>query len=343
MKKSILFLGVAAVLASCSSGEYEEWANPQSSAQEAPQTVSFTATAASAIDFNNVTTDSVQLFVPSATASQAITSQNLFATLSSADGKATSVLNASDKGKVKASELQSAVETLYGKSSDVHQIPTVVTDTIRVNGVGYVRTASVTSTVNLVTPSYAEFLYEMGNESSWKEVHALRSANFDGKYEGFYYLNGEFKFKPNKDDWEGDYEYNGEGKLTQNGNQNIPDPGAGFYFITVDLGEGTYSLYKINQLSLIGDFNSWGGDVDLTYNVTDGAWEADNVVIPTSGNVKFRCNHKWNSDAESVPDFGGTADNLVKGGGNFNLEAGTYDIKVYLSYDGASHATFTKK
>ena len=113
--------------------------------------------------------------------------------------------------------------------------------------------------------------------------------------------------------------------------------------ISVDLGEGTYSLYKIEQLSLIGGFNSWSGDVDLTYNVTDGAWEADNVVIPTSGDVKFRCNHKWNSDAESVPDFGGSADNLVKGGGNFNLEAGTYDIKVYLSYDGASHVTFTKK
>lgn len=336
-------MGLALALASCSSDNYEGWADPQSNAQEAAKSVEFSATAASAIDFNNVTTDSIQLFQPSVTATDPITSQTLFATLSSADGTSTVNINADDKGYVKASELQSAVETLYGKANDVRSIPTVVTDTIKVSGVGFVRTASLTSTVNLVAPDYSEFIYEVGNESGWATSHALRSPDMDGKYEGFYYLNGEFKFKPNANDYDGDYEYNGEGKLTQNGSGNIPDPGAGFYMIDVDLTNSTYSLYKIEQISLIGAFNSWAGDVDLTYNTADGAWEASNVVIPTTGELKFRCNHKWGSDTESVPDFGGSLDNLVKGGGNISVEAGTYDVKLYLSYSGANHAVFTKK
>lgn len=154
MKKSILFLGLAAALASCSSGEYEGWADPQSTAQEDAKTVAFTATAGTAIDFNKVTTDSVQLFVPTAKATDAITSQSLFATLSNADGSATAVIKSDVEGKVSAKDLQSAVESLYGLADDVHQIPTVVTDTIKVGAVGFVRTAKITSTINLVTPSF---------------------------------------------------------------------------------------------------------------------------------------------------------------------------------------------
>lgn len=344
MKKIILALGTVALLASCSGDQYDSWVSPQSNPEEAKQSISLTATPGEAVDFNKVSTDSIKFFSYDLKSDATVRSEKKFLTLFSADKKATVKLSTDDKNQVAAADLQNAVENLYGKAGVERQIPITLTDSVLVSsGEGYVLTADFTSTVNLVTPDFSEFFYEIGNESSWKTSHALRSPDMDGKYEGFYYLNGAFKFKPNADNWDGDYEYNGEGKLTQDGKDNIPDPGAGFYMIDVDLNSSSYSLYKIDQISLIGAFNSWSGDVDLTYNVQEGVWEAKDVVIPTTGDLKFRCNHKWSSDNESVPDFGGSLDNLVKGGGNITVEAGTYDVKLYLSYGGANKAVFTKK
>ncbi len=341
MKKSILFLSLAAALASCSSGEYEDWVEPQATAQETAKTVGFTATAGSAIDFNQVKADSVQLFVPTATATDPITAQSLYATLSNADGSATSSINANAKGYVSAKDLQAAVQALYGLSGSVHQIPTVVTDTIKVGTVGFVRTAKVTSTVNLVTPDFKEYFYEIGNESGWATNHALRSPNFDGKYEGFYYLNGEFKFKPNTGDWNNDYEYNGPGKIADiDGGPNCPDPGAGFYMIDVDLANGTYQLTKVESISIIGNFNSWSSDVDMAYNTETGAWEATTTV--TEGELKFRMNHDWKISWGGANDDGSNFNNLtLNNGKNLKVAAGTYKFQLYISYEGNNKVVIT--
>ena len=88
-------------------------------------------------------------------------------------------------------------------------------------------------------------------------------------------MNGEFKFKPNADNWDNDYEYNGDGKIADNGGSNIPDPGAGFYRINVDLSAGTYQLAKVEYMSIIGSVldANWSVDGDMTYNTADGCWE----------------------------------------------------------------------
>ena len=187
--------------------------------------------------------------------------------------------------------------------------------------------------------SFGTYFYEIGNESGWSASHALYGANADGKYQGYYYLDGEFKFKPNAaDNWDGDYEYDGEGKIADNGGNNCPAPNpAGFYQIDVDLVAGTYKLTQVTSISAIGDFNSWGGDVDLTYNSTSGAWEASNVAL--SGGVKFRMNHDW-----TISWGGDSYDNLTSNNGaNLNVEAGTYDIKLYISHEGNNKVVFTKK
>ena len=344
MKKSILFLGLAAALASCSSGEYEEWADSQSTAQENAKTVAFSATAGTPIDFNNVTTDSVQLFVPTAKATDEIISQSLFATLSNADGSAKTVLPASVDGMVSAEELKQAVQNLYGLSGTVHEIPTVVTDTIKVGTVGFVRTANVTTTVNLVAPQFKEFFYEIDGESGWTVSHALRSPNFDGQYEGWYYLNGEFKFKPNADNWDNDYEYNGDGKIADNGGSNIPDPGAGFYRINVDLSAGTYQLAKVEYMSIIGSVldANWSVDRDMTYNTADGCWEWTGEMA--AGEFKIRMNHDW------AISWGGTnsgtdyANITYNNGKNLTVaEAGTYKVQFYLTYEGNNKVVITKQ
>lgn len=85
-------------------------------------------------------------------------------------------------------------------------------------------------TINMMNYSYkiedlnfAEYIYEIGNESSWATSNPLWGGNFDGKYQGYYYLDGEFKFKPNADNWDNDWgqDPNGEaGQLVQDGEKH---------------------------------------------------------------------------------------------------------------------------
>lgn len=192
--------------------------------------------------------------------------------------------------------------------------------------------------------SYSEYFYEIGNESSWSTSHALYGANGDGNYLGYYYLNGEFKFKPNADDWTGDYEYNGEGKIADNGGSNIPDPGAGFYRISVDLANLTYSLMKVSSISMIGTVRgNWDTDIDMTYNASTGNWEWTGEL--NAGNVKFRVNHDWTyswGGKNSATDY----DNLTETNGKdlSVAESGTYKVTLSVHHEnGACSVKFVKQ
>ena len=218
----------------------------------------------------------------------------------------------------------------------------------------YVRALASTKGTNIVTsnvveilvvpaseiaPAWPEFIYEIGNESGWGTAHALRSPAQDGIYVGFYWLDGEFKFKPNKDNWDNDLEYvNGTttgGTLTDGGGPNCPDPGAGFYQINLDAAGMTYSLLKIESISMIGGFNGWGEDLEMTYNTTEGCWEVTTDAV--SGEFKFRANHDW------AINWGGSENNLTQDGSNLNIEAGTYKFQLYISYVGNNRVVITKQ
>ena len=183
-----------------------------------------------------------------------------------------------------------------------------------------------------ITPlNFSEFYYEIGNESSWSAAHPLYSAANDGKYQGYYYLDGEFKFKPNADNWDDDLEYvDGDsmgGTLQSSGGPNCPNPGAGFYQINLDAGALSYNLVRIEAIGIIGGFNEWGGDVDMTYNKDEGCWEAT-ATIDSDTELKFRANHDW------AINWGGDVNNLTQDGANLNVSAGTHTFKLYLSYQG---------
>ena len=181
---------------------------------------------------------------------------------------------------------------------------------------------------------YPDNFYEIGNEGGWSTSHLLLG-NGNGQYQGFYYLDGEFKFKPNADNWDNDLEYvSGDatsGSLTDGGGPNCPDPGAGFYQINLDFANMYYSLLKIESISMIGGFNGWGEDLEMTYNKEEGCWEVTTDAV--SGEFKFRANHDWGIN------WGGSVDNLTQGGANLTIDGGTHTFKLYLSYEGAHHVT----
>lgn len=193
-------------------------------------------------------------------------------------------------------------------------------------------------------PTFAEYIYLRGADTSWGdgEPYALHSGKagdaFNGKYKGFGYLSGEFKFLPNNDNWNGDWECTGEGKIGE-GTANCPAPTtAGYYMIDVDLNEMTYSITLITTIGIIGPAQAggWNTDTDMTYNAETRTWEAKGVSL-TADQMKFRANDAWDIN------WGGSLDALVQGGDNITLaEAGTYNVVLYALCDGLAKATLTK-
>ena len=183
---------------------------------------------------------------------------------------------------------------------------------------------------------FNEFIYEIGNESGWSEPHPLHG-NGLGQYSAVIYLNGEFKFKPNKDNWDGDWEkVSGDatsGTLTADGGPNMDGVEPGFYYVQVDLKEMTYKVTPVTAISIIGSVRgAWETDVDMTYNEIMKCWEARETL--NAGEFKFRLNHDW------AVNWGGTFDDLTQDGPNLQLAAdGPYVIRLYLSDEAPAHCT----
>lgn len=426
------------------SEDYTDWADPQRNDPETAKTVTLTVSPAAAIDFATVTTDSVQLFIPTVAVSDVATN-NYTVVLNSPDGTSTQTITAVENGIVSVSELETAYYNLVGRNPIERTIALDISAYTNVNGQSIKSVGSTTATLTANAPviysqyyivgnvngwnnadtsiplsngggdqyadptftatfaapesgnvefkifpaesmgdwnatniisataddaagkfSYANeggnlvieaqpnakyyrvtfdmlngtwsyvalnfstFIYEIGNESSWSTSHALYGANSDGNYLGYYYLDGEFKFKPNADNWDGDWEYDGEGKIADNGGPNVPDPGAGYYRISVNLANMTYSLQKVESISMIGTVNgNWNNDTDLTYNTSTGNWEWTGHL--DAGEVKFRVNHDW------AISWGGKSgntdyDNLTENNGaNLQVaEAGIYKVTLIV-------------
>lgn len=240
-------------------------------------------------------------------------------------------------GTIAAKTLASALNEMGNWGDD---IPSQVTLTIRAAATAAKRTI-YSNTVNIivvptaeVAPAWPMFIYEIGNESGWSGNHALCSPAQDGIYTGFYWLDGEFKFKPNEGNWDGDWEYNGEGAATtglieDNGGDNMPGVDAGFYQIQVDLNAMTYNVAAITSISIIGGFNDWAGDVEMEYDQGEGCWKCTTGEV--SGEYKFRVNHDW------AINWGGTEDNLTQDGANLSSDGGTHTYKLYISYEGNNY------
>ena len=189
--------------------------------------------------------------------------------------------------------------------------------------------------------NFGEFIYEIGNESGWSTSHALRCPNFDGKYQGYYWMDGEYKFKPNADNWDGDWENDGEGKIADNGGPNMPGLAAGFYQIDVNLADMTYAATLVESISIIGTANgNWDTDTDLTYNQATGAWEVTTTL--NAGEMKFRMNHDWAISWGGANGDGTNYGDLTQhDGANLQVAAGTYLVQLYIQHEGANKVVLT--
>ena len=119
---------------------------------------------------------------------------------------------------------------------------------------------------------------------------------------------------------------------------------AGYYKVDVDLSTKSYVLTPITTIGVIGDATAdgWNSDQDMTYvpynaeTKEPGYWEIKGITL-SAGSIKFRANDGWDIN------WGGTTDALTQNGDNINVDAGTYDIKLYAWANGYAKCEITKK
>ena len=224
---------------------------------------------------------------------------------------------------------EDASGTIYYTGDSWGELQTIV-----IPGTG---TWIVTLDMNNLTYSVGKpVLYMAGDANGWNQIDYLSSD--DGvHYTGYMYLNQNgFKFCTQKD-WKGT---NYGGAFFGESEDNIMmTQEAGFYQVDVDLSAKTYTLSPFS-IGIIGNAtpSGWASDTDMTYNPTERCWEIKGVEL-SDGEMKFRANDDW------ALSWGGELDNLTtQNGPNIAVAAGTYDIKLYIDWEGnTAKCEFIKK
>jgi len=125
------------------------------------------------------------------------------------------------------------------------------------------------------------------------------------------------------------------GALINSNAQAISAPTAEFYTFAIDLASMTYSWTKLEnqtpteytKMGIIGDFNSWSTDVEMT-QVTPHNWYV--VATVTDGGLKFRANADWgiNWGVELTINDSNFFGKGVQNGSNITVPAGTYAFYI---------------
>jgi hypothetical protein len=146
------------------------------------------------------------------------------------------------------------------------------------------------------------------------------------------------------------YGYAGEGKIVTPapayGNIAMNNADSGYYTLTVDLTNLTYSVAPYNEsgttvhstMFIRGDFNGWANENMIRSHYDSHIWIIDDIVLNEGGGVKFHADEGWavNWGADNFPYGRG-----VSGGANIIVdEAGSYFIKFN---DLTGHYVFHKK
>lgn len=189
-----------------------------------------------------------------------------------------------------------------------------------------------------ITPlSFDPYVYFIGATDGWANAEQkLALTDESGIYTGYLYCadpNGwgnEFKFQKVPGDWDsqlnsGTFIGGISGDFADGGDNIKANAGEGVYFVTLDLANLTLNAVKVEKMGIIGDFNGWGGDVEMTWNATDYCFEATNAGATANG-WKFRINADWGINLGGNGS-GTNINDLVANGDNISLAGNT--IKLY--------------
>ncbi len=182
----------------------------------------------------------------------------------------------------------------------------------------------------LESNAFSDVIYTPGAANDWKQENSIRiPASGENVYKGYMVVGGDFKFTHTAgwttpgnygagDDFTQDENGVWSGNLVENGG-NYSGVESGLYWAEVTITNpntaadevaGTMKLTPLKSVGIIGDFNGWGGDVEMTPEPGFSVWKAENVDLG-GGSWKFRMNNDWTLNLG-----GSTLDNLTQDGDN---------------------------
>ena len=191
-----------------------------------------------------------------------------------------------------------------------------------------------------ITPlNFDPYIYFIGATDGWANAEQkLALTDESGIYTGYLYCadpNGwgnEFKFQRTPGDW-GTEVNTGmmtgiTGDFGDGGGNFKATAGEGVYYVTLDMANMTINALKVEKMGIIGDFNGWGGDLEMTWNATDFCFEATGATVNANG-WKFRVNSDWgiNLGSNDSVEPSNVLTDLVANGKNIGAVGTT--IKLY--------------
>lgn len=242
---------------------------------------------------------------------------------------------------------QGVVGTVKDGSTDAEG--TLVTDNPQAGKIAEAGTYVIT--LNMIDYSYsvvrADSYYMVGGVYGWNAESASKVAFYNesgSKASITTQWTGDANLKiwnrANINNWDlawgsvTDGETAAEGDLVNSGANAFvcPEKGA-YYTLTIDMSSKKYSWKKLDNqepqafshVSIIGGFNDWKADVDMTQTAPHNWYLRHKFTAATE--MKFRADHEWTTS------WGGQTAALADmiycaaaGGDNLNIPAGTYDI-----------------
>lgn len=178
----------------------------------------------------------------------------------------------------------------------------------------------------IVPVKYPEYLCTPGGSNGWNQLASnwLPYVESHESNMGAAVLDGDFKLTDGNT-WADDKTWglgSEAGLLSQPGG-NIP-AGHGLYWIEAKTAELTYNLTEITSVGLIGGFNNWGAQENLTPSDDFYKWTGKVTIPEGNSEWKIRMNDDWGMN------YGGSFTDMVFDGPNFNY-AGTFTITVDFS------------
>lgn len=352
MFKKILFgVSALALFAACTE-DFKDWEQPQANEAVTPQSVTMTITPAlsAAVDLAAVEGETVKLF--NVTLPEGVTAESFNVRLTDTGENAIEAnypdynVAADADGNVSVADLQAATNGMFNMEAVERTFNAAVSTTVSVQGATGTAAVALAAEPFVVTvipqaPEYNQFVYFIGATDGWANPdQRLESPTGDGVYTGYVYIadpNGwgmEFKFQKRAGDWADDSQLNSNnvaevtGDFEKTGDNFKASAGEGVYFVTLDLVKNTLDGLKVNAMGIIGDFNGWAGDVEMTWNAADFCYEVTNPGVNANG-WKFRVNYDWaiNLGGNDSVEPSGNISDLVANGKNLGVVGTT--IKLY--------------
>ena len=344
-------------MGSCSE-DFKDWADPQTNPQEDAITIpGFTATAAQAIDFASVTTDSVNTFsLSSAALPEGFTLGNarIELTPQGVENATKTTVNTSLDGKGAVADLASVVESAYGKRPTARTFDAQV----YVNAIKEGQAVLIDAgKINLVMTPKAPFIdaayYLVGDMFTTDDVNGWNTISDKQKFKHSdkdVYEDPIFTitFETTKADqyWKiipkanvdagntdasaagvvgpkVDGEDSMTGSLTNGDAKAGKIAKAGKYKLTIDMMDYSYTIEEAPELYMKGDANGWDG---YDYLAGDGVHFTGFMYLNQNG-FKFTTAPDWSGTGygenfSTAPDAG----NIV-----MTEPAGYYKVDVDLS------------